>query len=132
MARAKFKTPEPVVPEVEVAAGRPTPVARARYLREKATGILHPYTADIAARGDLVEAYDGDVPPGGVVESEGVSAPEPEPSTKAKAKPKPKPAPKMQDEDTADTEAAPPAPKPAPRSEPWVAPEATNEAGDDN
>lgn len=68
MARGKFKAPEPAVPEVDVPEGRPPFIEEARYLVEKATGIIHPYTEAIAARGDLVEAYNGALPKTGRLE----------------------------------------------------------------
>lgn len=91
MARAKFKAPEPVTPEVEVPAGRPPVVTTGRYLREKATGILHPFTPAIAARGDLVEAYDGPLPAATSASPEKPQKPEPKPEPEPEPQARPEP-----------------------------------------
>ena len=50
--------PAQAPPDLRVIDAPPV-VPPCKFLREKATGIIHAYTEAIAARGDLVEAYDG-------------------------------------------------------------------------
>ncbi|ETD67549.1 hypothetical protein V757_11205 [Pelistega indica] len=40
----------------------PTPLGKCDWLREKATGHIHPYHPGLAARSDLVEPYTGPLP----------------------------------------------------------------------
>ena len=59
MAQNKFQVPasDPIEREYNAA---PKPLGQCRGLREKATGMLHPYNEEMAKRSDLVEAYNGE------------------------------------------------------------------------
>lgn len=62
-ARPKFSAPrEQLTSSPDVPEGPPPVVEPCAYLREIKTGRVHPYTAAMAQRGDLVEAYDGEPP----------------------------------------------------------------------
>jgi hypothetical protein len=45
----------------DLPSGPPPFVPPCTYLREKKSGRLHPYNEQMAARGDLVEAYEGPI-----------------------------------------------------------------------
>lgn len=66
MARQKFTAPQSQAVndhvDPEVPAGAPPIVERCEFLREIASGRIHPYSELMARRGDLVEAYDGPIP----------------------------------------------------------------------
>ena len=66
MARPKFTAPQSRAvnddTDPEVPAGAPPMVEPCEFLREIATGRVHPYSELMARRGDLVEAYDGPIP----------------------------------------------------------------------
>ena len=91
MAQNKFHVPpsEPIERDFNSA---PKPLQPCRWLREKATGVLHPYSEEMAKRSDLVDAYDGEYydvtePGGAVVDGNFVKeVVKPRPKAKARSK----------------------------------------------